>query len=533
MSNRTGRPKMTFSRIIRCVVWYIIVAIIDFHGVALAKESTSVLWGGLNHGPYAVGYRVIYAFDKSRTWHVSRTSSEPGFSPDVLGRPVRISIWYPAIAGDGKMRIVDYIRNRAPVTFRAAEAALEKRDERVIAERVPAGEFENFMQTSVVACREALPAEGPFPLVLYSAGVNGYTESNVVMAEFLASHGLVVATVPSLGDSDAQPEQAFSTVALETSARDLEFAWSMLRRESIVDKSGFGTIGHSLGGVVALMVALRNSDVLAVVGLDGTYGFAEGHQWLTGSYRYDPQRMQAALLDIRRADAQLDLRAVESFHHSERFFAAMPGMSHADFTSFVMGAQAFHLDPPRSVPAGWTRETGFRGYRLVCAAVLDFFSAKLRNDNLGLQSLVKDLPNAPIAHKPAAPLIPSAHEFLSLIHREGIDAAVKMAKEIQSQSPGEVVVNEQIFNQVGYDLIADKQFGNAVRILELVTCIYPLSANAADSLGDAYLSAGQREKALAAFRRTLELVRLDPTLDNAKKIAIESDAKAKIQTLAQ
>src|SRR6266853_5835773 len=233
---------MTFSRIIRCVVCYIILATTDFHGVALAKESTSVLWGSLDHGPYAVGYRVIYAFDKSRTWHLSRTSSEPGFFPDVVGRPVRISVWYPAVAGDRKMRMADYIHNRAPApeTFRTAEAALEKRDERVIAEWVPTGEFEKFMQTSVVAYLEALPAAGQFPLVLYSAGVNGYTESNVVMAEFLASHGFVVATVPSLGDSDAQPEQAFSTVALETSARDLEFAWSVLRQESNVDKSGFG-----------------------------------------------------------------------------------------------------------------------------------------------------------------------------------------------------------------------------------------------------------------------------------------------------
>ena len=211
----------------------------------------------------------------------------------------------------------------------------------------------------------------------------------------------------------------------------------------------------------------------------------------------------------------------------------MPGMSHGDFTSFVMGAQAFHQDAPRGAPAAWTRETGFQGYQLVCVAVLDFFSAKLRNDNLGLQKLEKDLSNVSIAHKPAAPLVPSVNEFLGLIRREGIDAAVKMAKEIQSQSPGEVVVNEQIFNREGYDLMAGKQLEDAVRILEFVTYIYPRSANAADSLGDAYLSAGQKEKALAAFRRTLELVRLDPTLDSAKKTAIEADAKAGIQKLAQ
>lgn len=525
---------MTFSSIARSVVSCFILAMMGFHGAALAQNPISPLWGSLTPGPYAVGYRVVFAFDQSRTWHLSRTYSNPELSPDVLGRPIRISIWYPAIAGSGRMRIADYLHNDAPEEFRAAEAALEKRDRRVIAEWVPAGVVENLLRTSVAAYRDAQPAAGPFPLVLYSAGVNSYTESNVILAEFLASHGFVVATVPALGDSDAQPEQSFSKVALETSARDTEFAWSVLRQQPNVSQSGFGTLGHSLGGVVAVMVALRNSDVVAVAGLDGTYGFAQGHEWLTDSYRYDPQHMQAALLDIRRADAQLNLEAPESFHHSERFFATVRGMFHGDFTSFVTGATIFHLDPPSNAPTGWTRETGFRGYQLVCSAVLDFFDAKLRHDNSSRQKLAKDLSNPAIASsasKPAAPLIPTTDEFLSLIHRDGIDTVVQMAYKIQLELSGETVVNEPALNQAGYGFIADKQFENAVEILEFVARIYPQSANAADSLGDAYLAAGQKDKALASFRRALELVSLDPALNETKKTTIDSDAKAKIQTL--
>jgi len=345
-----------------------------------------------------------------------------------------------------------------------------------------------------------------------------------------------VAAVPSLGESDVQPEQFFSKVALETSARDLEFAWSVLRGEPNVSQSGFGTLGHSLGGVVAVLVALRNSDVVAVAGLDGTYGFADGHEWLTGSYRYDPQRMQAALLDLRRADAQLDLHAPESFTHSDRFFATMRGMLHGDFTSFTAGAQVFHQDPPRPTPAGWTREAGFQGYQLVCVTVLDFFDAKLRGDDSALQRLKKDLANtmiASFAEKPAASLVPSAQEFLDLVRREGVEATVRVARKIQLESPGEAVVNEQALNQAGYDLMSNRQFEDAVRTLEFVARIYPQSANAADSLGDAYLAAGHKEKALASFQHSRELVPRDSTLDQNKKTAIESDAKAKIQALSQ
>lgn len=313
--------------------------------VAPAEDTAPVLWGGLTPGPYAIGYRVVCVFDPSRTWHASRTYSDPQFSADVAGRPVRISVWYPAIAGKDRMRTTDYIHNRVPEAFRVAEAALEARDSRVIAEWTTASDLEKLMQSPTGAYRGAQPVTGAFPLVLYVSGVNGYTESNLVMAEFLASHGFVVGTVPSLGETDSQTEQTFGKTSLETSARDLEFAWSVLRQDANVSKAGFGVVGHSLGGIVALMLAMRNSNVLAVAGLDASYAFAELSDLLTDSYRYDPVSMRATLLDIRRGNVQFDLKVVESFHHSARWLVTVRGMSHGDFTSFAMGA---HISSGRS-----------------------------------------------------------------------------------------------------------------------------------------------------------------------------------------
>src|SRR5215831_3758792 len=67
-------------------------------------------WTALEPGVYPVGYRVLYKFDRSRTWHATRRSGAP-FSPDENGRPVRVSLWYPAGAIDGlrKMKILDYV----------------------------------------------------------------------------------------------------------------------------------------------------------------------------------------------------------------------------------------------------------------------------------------------------------------------------------------------------------------------------------------------------------------------------------------
>ena len=52
----------------------ILLALARFNSEASA--ATSPLWGDLKPGAHAIGYRVIYGFDRSRTWQGS---------PDRLG----------------------------------------------------------------------------------------------------------------------------------------------------------------------------------------------------------------------------------------------------------------------------------------------------------------------------------------------------------------------------------------------------------------------------------------------------------------
>jgi dienelactone hydrolase len=368
-----------------CVILLVLAAIGD---KAAAERAAPPLWGDLKPGPHAVGYRVVYAFDRSRTWQVGQ---------DRLGRPVRISVWYPAAAKGRPMRIADYIHNIAPQRFAIAEADLEQRDKRVTLEWAPPSAGNDLMQAELTASRNARSASGQFPLLLYSSGTNPYTEANVVMAEYLASHGFMVATVDSLGQDSAHPEQDTNNAELETDARDLEFAWSFLRTEPNVDKGSLGTFGHSLGGVIALMIAMQNSDVAAVAGLDGSYGFSDERGMLTSSYRYAPTNMHAALLDIRRVADGVNLSIPESLDHADRYFISLPDMFHGDFTSFVMGAAAFHENPPPQAKPGWTQDIGSRGYQFVCQAVLDFFEAKLKGDPRAAEKLDSDLRDSAVA----------------------------------------------------------------------------------------------------------------------------------------
>lgn len=234
------------------------------------------------------------------------------------------------------MRLGDVLHGAAPPAFAEANAALERRDRRTLATMVSPEAFSALLETRMAAIADAPVATERFPLVLYSAGINPYTLSGAVMAEFLASHGYVVVAVPSLGQSDDQPDQVYSPLAMEASVRDLEFAWAEMRKQAYVDDTRLAAFGHSLGGTVTMTLAMRNANIAAAVGLDGTYGFTDGKTTLTDFLGYEPRRMRAAILDIHRSDyTTLDTSAIEAFHHSDRHVVTLAKILHPDFTTFA------------------------------------------------------------------------------------------------------------------------------------------------------------------------------------------------------
>ena len=67
------------------------------------------------------------------------------------------------------------------------------------------------------------------------------------------------------------------------------------------------------------------------------------------------------------------------------------------------------------------------------------------------------------------------------------------------------VETEEELNNLGYRLLEQKRFDQAIEIFTLNAAEYPRSSNAYDSLGEAYMLAGQRELAIANYRKSLAL----------------------------
>jgi hypothetical protein len=504
------------------------------------QKSQAPLWGSLSAGPYAVGFRNIYQFDRTRTWRTTRGYEKP-FAPDLNGRPIRISVWYPAIrdAWSRQMRFEDYVKPGGPREFGDLNTILALREKVFSSFRSPPGRWSELMTTPVNAYADAKPANGRFPLLLFAGALNDTSTTSVsVLAEFVASHGYVVATVPLLGPSNEQTEQGRMPSDRERAVQDLEFAWSMMCAQPNVDQTETGVFGHSLGGIEAVIFAMRNANVSAVVGLDGTYGFKGLGTVLSELPDYAPRKMRAAFLDIRRHDGDqggfLDLSAEHAFHYSDRSFVNLKKMRHSDFRSYAMVAFYLTNTPGDADGFGWTRETGYRGYQDVCRMVRDFFDEKLKSDRSAGDRLLADVAHAEggvLKHEDALTPPPSGDDFAALIVQHGLEAATAIVGRYRREVPDETVVDQEVFSDLGYRLIAESRFPEAIGIMRLVAYAYPNSSNATDGLADAYMAAGQKDLARATFLKALKLIPGDSSLNEGQKQSLAKSEQAKFDQL--
>ena len=79
------------------------------------------------------------------------------------------------------------------------------------------------------------------------------------------------------------------------------------------------------------------------------------------------------------------------------------------------------------------------------------------------------------------------------------------------------IATENDFNNYGYQLLGNKQFDKAIEVFTLNTKNHPASANAWDSLGEAYALAGDKKNAILNFKKSLSMNPPAPTKANSEK----------------
>ena len=258
--------------------------------------------------------------------------------------------------------------------------------------------------------------------------------------------------------------------------RDIDAALAVLSGQSSVDATRVGAAGGSCGVNLAIRLAQRHSNIKALALLAGPAD-REARAFLEAPGA--PPIFTAAAADDRYGDFVL----VSSWQfglspRTESCFVQYPDGGHA--------AVVFQKHPDL---ADW---------------IAQWFGAVLNNRPASLPATN------------GVPLAPAVLQGLKAIERPG--GAVTAPPRLP----------EYIVNWIGYEHLRRNDTTTALDVMKLNAASYPASANAQDSLGDAYLAAGDSASALAAAKRALELLPADPDKTPERRAAIRAAAEAKI-----
>jgi dienelactone hydrolase len=146
--------------------------------------------------------------------------------------------------------------------------------------------------------------------------------------------------------------------------------------------------------------------------------------------------------------------------------------------------------------------------------------------------------NATLRNSPAPPathaLAPWSAEsrFLALADEpDGMPKAQQMVANARRDDPTTVLFSEALINRFGYEHLAMGDTKAAIELFQMNVAAYPNSPNVYDSLGDAYLAAGQKDLARENAKKALELLASDTADDARRRDGIKASAEQKLKQL--
>jgi hypothetical protein len=296
---------------------------------------------------YKAGYRCVTVTDSGRIY---KPNSRPG--ERLHFRPLEIDLWYPAADGtDSAMRYGEFIGLLEPRADRFQDdtvyAGLTANLVHYLCANLGIADSSRLLQMPTSSHRNARLAGGStpkFPLLLYLCSYNGICFENVPLFETLASHGYIVASITSVGrypgNMSMEPGDLLEQV------NDGFFAMRTLEeRDYSIDTTKTGLIGYSWGGLAALVMAMNDPDIGAVLSLDGSeihyYGDSRDEDkdfdQLRGSTQFHPVSLRAPYAYLESGGKQND-RQVDSIFdvlpalQTQKLFLRFPAAQHEDFS---------------------------------------------------------------------------------------------------------------------------------------------------------------------------------------------------------
>jgi tetratricopeptide (TPR) repeat protein len=109
----------------------------------------------------------------------------------------------------------------------------------------------------------------------------------------------------------------------------------------------------------------------------------------------------------------------------------------------------------------------------------------------------------------------AAYEIEQVVLNKGLAQGLQVYQQLKKNNASNKYFNENEFIRIGYSFLARKRINEAVEIFKMSVELFPESFNTWDSLGEAYMKKGDKEKAVKNYQKSLEL---NPKNENARKM---------------
>lgn len=285
------------------------------------------------YGKHTVGFKVINTFDKARSFLPAGTAdqSTPG---KTISRPIQTCIWYPA--KDNGKKNMKYEQYFFLIASETGQTNLDNdKKKEVIAnflntEPVDETILRDALHTTMKAKQDAPHQDlQKFPVIIYGPSWWSTAFENALLFEFLASHGYIVLSSPSVGPE--RREMPISRIGVETQARDMEFLLSMAHDIPNADVNHIAVAGFSLGGLSNVLMMARNTSVDAWIGIDPS--IHEAYEFFKDSPYEDYSRFSKPMLFINSLGYMNDLPFYDKLVYSDSYMVNLPFLEHTDLAS--------------------------------------------------------------------------------------------------------------------------------------------------------------------------------------------------------
>jgi pimeloyl-ACP methyl ester carboxylesterase len=436
--------------------WYIpVIFVLILNTVISVNQGFSQLninyWKTMEMGPHLVGIQKMIYLDTSREYDYTFGDTTMSIQNQPKGRPLLINIFYPAKSTNKgrEVTIEDLWKFEGDESFQHFLEKFESYEIDMakmfaIHENLKLNDYKQknsnhdslinklfvSYSTSTIYANKGLEiSNNQLPIVIYHQGLGGTLDENLMLLEFLASHGFLVITSsfstwhPGVGDTEA-------------SIQDIDFIIEKIVPRLSANETVY-LMGHSFGAnTIFNYPAIGKKKVTGIVPLDSDYGYAFTY-YMTKDKQPDLEKQtnyeSLPIFAVGRSEAHF--RMIDLLDKSQRYFLKINGFQHNDFCSQTILGEAHCF--PFSENQDKIRLKS-RVYIKFCNQILHFLLSAMKNPTkvvrfysmdpieMNLEIPPKGKRSAYNSNfKPAIGKCPTSSQFLNIMNDKDIQLACR------------------------------------------------------------------------------------------------------------